>query len=108
MSQNNNDFAVDGSRMTALYVERKVHVYAVTESELNSIAHHNTLALIFFSLGSFFLAPLADKILSILAKEDIVFSRSILIFLGIALVFYICGAAIIYFRHTVIRKIKTG
>lgn len=45
--------AGQGSYVQPIYVERKITYYALPENELNSISLMNTLALVFFSVGSF-------------------------------------------------------
>ena len=45
-----------GSSLVPLYVERKMKVYAVTESEVDSLSTRNAQATAFYSAGAFFLS----------------------------------------------------
>lgn len=46
--------ATQGATVRSLYVERDVKVYAIQESEVDSLSHFNTLATVSFSLATLF------------------------------------------------------
>lgn len=52
-----------GSRLTPVPTERKMMNYAVTEGELKSITLLNTLAILFFSVGSFCASAVVDLLI---------------------------------------------
>jgi hypothetical protein len=54
-SQNSEPFQI-GSSLVPLYVERKMKVYAITESEVESLSTRNAQATAFYSAGAFFLS----------------------------------------------------
>jgi len=76
MAKNNKDdgFSLDtkrGAYLETLHMGRKVKVYAVTESEYKQAAQLNTLATVFSSVGSFFVATSVSIVVSCVTQQPI-------------------------------------
>lgn len=95
-----------GSTVDSVYGKRTMRVYPIYEQEMNTLSHFNTIALIFFSIGSFFLSPLLEIILSNSISLESGNKSSLVIMILVAIAFYIGGSVCLFSRHNLIKKIK--
>lgn len=88
----------NGSTITAVYVERKVKVFAVHEPELDNISYLNTISLLIFSTASF--------LLSVAVKDgfnsDVWSKQTTWVSIGL----YILGAMALFIKKSIVKKIK--
>lgn len=105
---NNGQFNTgnSGSTVNSIYGKRNMKVYPVYEQEMDILGYFNSAALIFFSIGSFFLSPLLDIFQKWFDKKDVLIGSGTAILLVMAISFYVAGAVSLFFRHGVVKKIK--
>ena len=74
---------VRGACVQPVYVEREMKFYALPETELNTISLMNTLALVFFSVGSFLLSPAIGIMIETSYQENLTPITTVLLVMGI-------------------------
>lgn len=89
-----------GSRTVSLHTERVVKVFAIQESELETLSYLNTAATLCFSLGSFFLNEVWSH--SKVQGYQLVSDRELLVVIA----FYLFAAVAVFFRRGAIGRIK--
>ena len=83
-----------------------MRVFPIYEQELSAIGYFNTIALAFFSVGSFLLSPLLEIIHKSFDKREFLIGNGSIILFVVAGFFYISGVACLYFKHSLIKTIK--
>jgi len=62
MSDNNSPNFNFGSKTTSIYTERQVRVFAIHEPELDKLSNFNDFSLVCFSLGTWCLTTVFDRL----------------------------------------------
>lgn len=89
-----------GSRTVSLHTERVVKVFAIQESELETLSYLNTAATLCFSLGSFFLNEVWSH--SKIQGYQWALDKELLAVIA----FYLFATVAIFFRRGTIGRIK--
>ena len=89
-----------GSRTVSLHTERVVKVFAIQESELETLSYLNSAATLCFSLGSFFLNEVWSH--SKVQGYQLASDRELLVVIA----FYLFAVVAVFFRRGAIGRIK--
>jgi Na+/melibiose symporter-like transporter len=78
-----------GAYLDTLHMGRKVKVYAVLESEYKQASQLNTLATVFSSIGSFFIATAVSIVISCVTQQPITDANKIFMLIAAPVCFII-------------------